>query len=99
MLPPKRDRKSTTWFEWSSQGRVFSVSDLIITLSSLFAKTLVHRLPACELRKSGIPDSGYGVFLKRAARANQIILDYGGERISYKAADLLKKQVKTYHRY
>jgi len=68
MLPPKRDRKSTTWFEWSSQGRVFSVSDLIITLSSLFAKTLVHRLPACELRKSGIPDSGYGVFLKRAAR-------------------------------
>ena len=95
MIPERRIRNTTIPFEWSAHGRVYSVPELSIMLARPFAKSFVHKLPACELRKSGVPDSGYGVFLKRAARANQFVLDYGGDRISYKAADLLKAQVRS----
>jgi hypothetical protein len=93
MFLPERNRKSTIFFEWSSKGRVYSMCGAPVKLLRKFAKTLDHRLSACELRTSGIPGAGYGVFLKQCARKGQIMLDYGGELISFKAAGLLKAKV------
>ena len=50
-------------------------------------------LVACEVRQSGIRNAGRGVFLREAAFTGEILLRYGGRKISLKDADKLIEKV------
>ena len=84
-----RLRHAAIAFDWSSDGRRFRLPRKMVTLSKKYKKQMVHFLSACELRKSSIPYSGLGTFLLEPAVKDQIILKYGGRRISFKEADRL----------
>ena len=47
----------------------------------------------CEVRQSRIRNSGYGVFLVGSVAKGQILLRYGGRKISLLEADSLIEQV------
>ena len=93
MIILRRIRQSTIAFDWSHHGPRFRIPRKMVKLSKKYQKKDVHYLLACELRKSSIPFSGFGTFLREPAVKNQIIFQYGGRRISFKEADRLACQV------
>ena len=93
MIILRRIRQSTIAFDWSHHGLRFRIPRKTVKLSKKYQKKDVHYLLACELRKSSIPFSGLGTFLREPAVKNQVIFRYGGRRISFKEADRLACQV------
>ena len=64
-----------------------------IKLLRKYKKSREHMLVACEVRQSGIRNAGRGVFLREAAFTGEILLRYGGRKISLKDADRLIEKV------
>ena len=83
----ERIRSKPINFDWSPNGRRFRLSGYSVKLARKFKRSFHHRLPACELSKSSIRNAGMGVFLRESATAGQILLQYGGCRISIPEAD------------
>jgi len=65
-------------------------------LSRKFNRRFDHCLAVCALRKSRIRNAGRGVFLLEPALSGQILLKYGGIRISFTEADRLTELVRHY---
>ena len=87
-------RLATIPLDWSaSEGNIFHCGRLPITLSRKFKGELVHCLSACVIRKSTLRKAGKGVFLSTFAIPGQILLKYGGRRLSFPEADRLKALV------
>jgi hypothetical protein len=91
-------RSASLFFEWSAQGRVYKICSRSVKLSKKFKKTRDHRLPGCVLRKSTVKSAGLGTFLANGSAAiGQILLHYGGQKISIVEADHLKTQANNIH--
>lgn len=82
-----RIRSKPIKFDWSPSGRRFRLLGYTIQLAGKFKRLFHHRLPECELSKSSIRNAGMGVFLLESATPGQILLKYGGLRISIPEAD------------
>ena len=52
-----------------------------------------RRLPELSVKKSGLPDAGYGLFLREKVNAGQTMTKYRRKIISEATAKILKKQV------
>jgi hypothetical protein len=87
----RQNRLSTILLDWSaSDGNMFHCRRLPIQLTRNFKGTRVHYLSACDIRKSTLRKAGKGVFLSESAIPGQILLKYGGRRLSFPEADRLK---------
>ena len=84
-----------TFFDWSYHGQRFQIARKAIRTSGKHMGTFDHVLSACQVRKSSIPRSGNGVFLSYPALPGQILLQYGGQKLSFTEADRLAQQVSA----
>jgi len=82
--------------DWFHDENVFHLPRSHIQLSKKFKRRFDHCLAACALRKSRIRNAGRGVFLLEPALSGQILLKYGGIRISFTEADRLTELVRHY---
>ena len=88
-----RERRVPVKWDWSHRGQCFVLRRSPIKLLRKYKKSREHMLVACEVRQSGIRNAGRGVFLREAAFTGEILLRYGGRKISLKDADKLIEKV------
>ena len=87
-------RLSTIPLDWSaSGGRIYHRCRLPIKLSRKYKGAREHCLAACVIRKSALRNAGNGVFLAESVTQGQILLKYGGRRVSFPEANRLKQLV------
>jgi hypothetical protein len=92
MVSP-RNRRVPVKFDWSHYGQCFVLRRTPVNLSRIYKKSRFHFLAECAVRQSRIRNAGSGIFLRQAASTGQILLRYGGRKISLSEADKLKNKV------
>ena len=92
-------RLATIPLDWSaSGGSIYHRSRLAIKHSRRYKGLQDHFLSPCDVSMSTIRKAGKGVFLAESAVPGQILLKYGGRRVSFPEADRLKLLVCFYPR-
>ena len=83
--------------ELSSKPARFYLGNLEVPLEYEAGQRRVRgrtgNLAQVVLKESTIPDAGYGVHLRQAVAAKQLLLVYWGTKVSMKDADRLKLKV------
>jgi hypothetical protein len=90
----QRNRRALVRFDWSHFGRCFVLCRQAVYLPRIYKRCREHFLVACQIRQSRIRNSGLGIFLRESASIGQILLRYGGRKISFSEADMLKNKVQ-----
>ena len=88
-----RNRHAPLKFDWSHMGQCFVLERSSVILPRKYKKSRKHILVSCQLQQSRIRNAGLGVFLRESASTGQILLQYGGRKISMPEADRLVQEV------
>ena len=88
-----RNRRARIKFDWSHMGQCFVLERSSVILPRKYQKRRTHILVSCQLQQSRIRNAGLGVFLRESASTGQILLQYGGRKISMPEADRLVQEV------
>ena len=89
----KRNRRAIYQLNWSHMGQCFVLDRSPVILPRNYKKSRNHFLLACQVRHSRIRNAGFGVFIRETASTGQILLKYGGRKISLPEADQLVEKV------
>ena len=81
--------------DWSPNGRCWSVESKQVVLSRQIGGTRVHLTPRAQIRKSGIPSAGNGLYVCHATPSGVILAEYSGKIIAICDADDLLTLVSS----
>jgi hypothetical protein len=92
--PRSNKGKPPTRVDWTPDGMCWTVERKQVVLSRNIGGTRVHLTPRAQIRKSGIPSAGNGLFLCHAIPAGSILAEYSGKIIAIHEADRLRTLVR-----